>query len=129
MHITILEADASNFFNEAQSVESLCPKGQWRYFKFIDAKKVLGLFESESPTKKSLQVNVDFFKYFLGTFNPSLNENFKILQTSSFREFCTTLNSLLNSNKTVYDLSVSKKWIWTSGDTITLPKKLREFLN
>lgn len=129
MHISILEAEAPVFFKKALEIESEAPSGRWRYFKFIDNQKVYGIYEAEESTSLSLEPHQDFFKHFLGTFKPSLNQTFSIVQASSFTGFCKRLNTILKDQKPVYDLSVSKKWIWTEGDEIQIPQKLQDFLD
>jgi len=128
MHLTILDTDAKSFFQQASDLEKSFPVGCWRYVKFADANKVTALFETEQETQNSISLNKNFFKYFLGTFSPSLEKNIDIHQLEDFKNFCIKLNTLLDQKNDVFDLSVSKKWIWSQGNSVQVSDKLFSFL-
>jgi hypothetical protein len=129
MDIVILETDAKTFFSNAKKLEKTCPEGRWKYCKFLNENTVTGIFESDKPAKGSFNAHDDFFKYFLGLFSPKLEKTFKLHQEKTFNEFCTKLNSLLNEEIKIYDLSVTQKWIWSEGDATDVPEKLLAFLD
>ena len=128
MNLIIFDTDAKNFFQQAKDLENSFPLGYWRYVKFIDSRKVNALFETEKEIRNSFPLHTDFFKYFLGTFSPSLEKNIDVYQLEGFESFCLKLNSLLCKNIDVFDLSVSKRWIWTKGDSVQVSDKLFSFL-
>ena len=133
MALYILEDSANVFFKQASTLESSDPSGIWRHFDFKNKKTVLGIFESNKDSDKSLERIItphqDFFSYFLGQFSPENPETISIASSTSFYEFCSNLNTLLVKNVKVYDLSVKNKWIWHEGDDFQIPKKLNEYIN
>jgi len=128
MHLTILNTDAKTFFQNAKDLESSCPTGHWRHFRFLKSDNVIALFETEQATKTSIPLHENFFKYFLGTFSPGLEQTLDIHQMEDFQSFCLKLNSLLENKIEIFDLSVSKYWIWSKGSGNQIPKKLFSFL-
>jgi len=115
--------------------------GEWVYFDFSDGLNGKGLFKIEhnqdAKVRESkfnslaLEANDDFLKHFLGLFTPSLESEISIHTAQSFKDFCLKINELLNEEKTIFDLSRSKYWIWHEADeteSLFIGSGLKNFL-
>ncbi len=128
MKSIILRQSAKSFFKTSSEIENRIPNGEWRYFKFISKKEVLGIYQNDLEGR---DLHPDFFKYFLGQFSPTLNKTFSIQESENFEAFCDTLNALLYENVQIFDLSVTNFWIWSDqkNEVLEVPKKLKAYLS
>jgi len=133
MALYILEDSVDAFFKKASTLENKDPAGVWRHFDFKNEKEILGIFKGTKKLETDLKVinnlHQDFFSYFLGQFSPESPQNISVKSSDSFYDFCLNLNTLLNSNIKIYDLSIKNQWIWHEGKKIQIPKKLNEYIN